>query len=169
MRTAFSFKMWCPVCTNTNYPLKHKWKQIYGSKLLKYVKTNCVKCILKKMFQMSSVLLTSSDTMSKWQWLFAPLSLILDLRLHDAEKNGFPSPVPFHFGGKITKKGIILNTGASQKLEYHHIQYFLSFITESEAHILCSFITQSVIFQAFIYLFIFKVDDCGLQMRRTQN
>lgn len=83
--------------------------------------------------------------------------------------SGFPSPVPFNFGGKITKKGIILNTGASQKLEYHHIQYFLSFITESEAHILCRFITQSVIFQAFIYLFIFKVDDCGLQMRRTQN
>ncbi len=53
------------------------------------------------------------------------------------------------------------------KLEYHEkCQYFLSLISESEAHILYRFITQSEIFQAFIS---WHFDDYGVQITKTQN
>ncbi len=39
-----------------------------------------------------------------------------------------------------------------KKIEYHEKgQYFLSLVSESETHILYRFITQSDIFQAFIF------------------
>ncbi len=44
------------------------------------------------------------------------------------------------------------NTGTSQKWEYQEGQYFLSLDLESETHILYRYITQSEIFQAFIFL-----------------
>ncbi len=52
-------------------------------------------------------------------------------------------------------------------MEYHEkYQYFLSLISESETYILYRLITQSEIFQAFIY---WNVDDYGLQIMKTQN
>ncbi len=54
-----------------------------------------------------------------------------------------------------------------QKFEYDEKgQYFLTLISESETHILYSCITQSEIFQAFIY---WHFEDYGLQIMKTQN
>ncbi len=46
------------------------------------------------------------------------------------------------------------------------VNIFLSLISESETHILYRFITQSIIFQAFIS---WNVDDYGSQIMKTQN
>ncbi len=58
------------------------------------------------------------------------------------------------------------NTGTSQKWEYQEGQYFLSLVSESETHILYRYITQSEIFQAFIF---WNFNDYGLQIMKTQN
>ncbi len=54
----------------------------------------------------------------------------------------------------------------SKKKCHENGKYFLSFISENETHILYRLITQSEIFQAFIYG---HFDDYGLQIMTTQN